>query len=231
MLGFDVVFAEADDSSGLKRLRQLAQKELRDQAGFAERLQPAAGPSLDYDAMFARALESGPSCWGITSPATATAAPPGCCRAPVMGKEALQGRPITFTSWNGFGSNIEQLANAAPVAGFFNPSPTRRCGPLAAADRRIQGPVLRVAVAGHVPHAGRPADGGAGFPRERFLSRSYQGLESILLKLGAKDPGHPGRRPGRHAGAVSRFRRRQRGLVPVRVGRRSCCQGASRPGP
>jgi adenylate cyclase len=34
--GFDVVFAEADESSGLKRLRQLAQSELRDQAGFVD---------------------------------------------------------------------------------------------------------------------------------------------------------------------------------------------------
>ena len=38
LLGFDVVFAEADDSSGLKRLKQLAQNEMRDQPGFADRL-------------------------------------------------------------------------------------------------------------------------------------------------------------------------------------------------
>ena len=39
ILGFDVVFAEADDSSGLKRLRQLAGNELKDQAGFGEHFQ------------------------------------------------------------------------------------------------------------------------------------------------------------------------------------------------
>jgi adenylate cyclase len=32
LLGMDVVFAEADESSGLKRLNELAQNELRDQA-------------------------------------------------------------------------------------------------------------------------------------------------------------------------------------------------------
>ena len=37
LIGFDVVFAEADDSSGLKRLTQLAQTELRDQPGFVNR--------------------------------------------------------------------------------------------------------------------------------------------------------------------------------------------------
>jgi adenylate cyclase len=56
MLGFDVVFAEPDDSSGLKRLRQLAQSELKDQAGFAERLNQLQSV-LDYDAAFARSLE------------------------------------------------------------------------------------------------------------------------------------------------------------------------------
>ena len=38
LLGFDVVFADADDSSGLKRLTQLAQSELRDQPGFVDHL-------------------------------------------------------------------------------------------------------------------------------------------------------------------------------------------------
>ena len=56
IVGFDIVFAEADDSSGLKRLRQLASEELRDQPGFAERLTQIQG-SLDYDAAFARSLQ------------------------------------------------------------------------------------------------------------------------------------------------------------------------------
>ena len=34
MLGFDVVFAEADESSGLARLNQLASRELKDYPGF-----------------------------------------------------------------------------------------------------------------------------------------------------------------------------------------------------
>ena len=38
MVGFDIVFAEPDESSGLKRLRQLAQAELKDQPGFADKI-------------------------------------------------------------------------------------------------------------------------------------------------------------------------------------------------
>jgi len=41
-----MVFAEADDSSGLKHLTQLAQSELRDQPGFVDQLSLMRG-SLD----------------------------------------------------------------------------------------------------------------------------------------------------------------------------------------
>ena len=34
LVGLDVVFAEADESSGLKRLKQLAQTDLKGQSGF-----------------------------------------------------------------------------------------------------------------------------------------------------------------------------------------------------
>src|SRR3954470_12733710 len=39
VVGFDIDFAEADESSGLRRLRQLAQGELKDSAGFAAKLE------------------------------------------------------------------------------------------------------------------------------------------------------------------------------------------------
>src|SRR4051794_41163064 len=41
--GFDMVFAEPDDSSGLRRLRQLAQGELKDSAGFAAKIEQIQG--------------------------------------------------------------------------------------------------------------------------------------------------------------------------------------------
>ncbi|MBC7602120.1 MAG: CHASE2 domain-containing protein, partial [Ramlibacter sp.] len=120
MAGFDIVFAEADDSSGLKRLRQLAQGEFKDQPGFNEKLtQLQAG--LDYDAMFARSLEKRPAVLGYYLTSDRDGRKSGVLPAPVMEKSALSGRPIKFTSWDGFGSNIDQFAKAAPVAGFFNP--------------------------------------------------------------------------------------------------------------
>ena len=186
ILGFDVVFAEADESSGLRRLTELAQKELRDQPGFVDKLRQMQ-PSLDYDAMFARALEKRPVVLGYYLTSDRDGRTSGVLPAPVMGKEALQGRPITFTTWNGFGSNIAQLANAAPVAGHFNPIAETdgvvRSLPLIAEYKGQYYESLSLAMFRML--AGSPTVS-PGFPRERFLSRSYQGLESIQLKLGSK---------------------------------------------
>lgn len=57
LVGFDVVFAEADDSSGLKSLEALAKKELRDVAAFQSTLRELR-PQLDNDARFADALKN-----------------------------------------------------------------------------------------------------------------------------------------------------------------------------
>ncbi|MES2606952.1 MAG: CHASE2 domain-containing protein, partial [Pseudomonadota bacterium] len=186
LLGFDVVFAEADESSGLKRLNELAQKELRDQAGFVDKLKQLQ-PSLDYDAMFARSLEKRPVVLGYYLTSDRDGRSSGVLPAPVMTKEALQGRPITFTSWNGFGSNIARLSSAAPAAGHFNPIQEAdgvvRSLPLIAEYKEQYYESLSLAMFRML--AGSPTVV-PGFPRERFLARSYQGLDSIQLKLGNK---------------------------------------------
>ena len=186
ILGFDVVFAEADESSGLKRLNELAQKELRDQAGFVEKLRQLQA-SLDYDAMFAKSLEKRPVVMGYYLTSDRDGRTSGVLPAPVMGKDALQGRPITFTTWNGYGANIAQIARAAPMAGHFNPIAESdgvvRSLPLIAEFKGQYYESLSLAMFRML--AGSPTVV-PGFPKERFLARSYQGLESIQLKLGNK---------------------------------------------
>ena len=122
LLGFDIVFAEADESSGLKRLRELAQNELRDQPGFVDKLRQMES-SLDYDAMFAKALEGRAVVLGYYLTGDRDGHTSGVLPEPVMDKSALQGRPIKFTTWDGYGSNIAPIAKAAPIAGHFNPIP------------------------------------------------------------------------------------------------------------
>ncbi len=186
ILGFDVVFAEPDDSSGLKRLRQLASSELKDQPGFGERLNQIEA-SLDYDNLFARSLDKRPAVLGYYMTSDRDGRTNGVLPQSVMQKNALQGRPIKFTSWSGFGSNIEPIAKAAPMAGFFN-SITDTDGvvrsiPLIAEYKGQYYESLSMAVFRVL--TGLPQVE-PGFPQERFLSRNYQGLESILLKQGSK---------------------------------------------
>ena len=186
LLGFDVVFAEADESSGLKRLKQLAQNELRDQPGFVERLNQVQA-SLDYDAVFARSIENRPVVLGYYFTSDKDGRINGVLPSPAMGADTLQGRPIKFTSWNGYGANIETIAKAAPMGGFFN-SITEGDGvvrsiPLLA---EYQGQYYEsLSLAMFRALIGLPKVE-PGFPKEKFLGRNYHGLESILLKDGGK---------------------------------------------
>lgn len=186
LLGFDVVFAEADESSGLKRLRQLAQAELKDQPGFSEKLSQLQS-SLDYDGVFAKAIEKRPVVMGYYFTSDRDGRVNGVLPPPVMSSDALGGRPIKFTSWNGYGANIELLAKAAPLGGFFN-SITEGDGvvrsiPLLAEFKGQYYESLALAMFRML--AGLPKVE-PGFPQEKFLTRNYQGLESILLKQGNK---------------------------------------------
>lgn len=186
LLGFDIVFAEADESSGLKRLRQLASNELKDQSGFTEKLNQIQG-SLDYDAVFAKSLEKRAVVMGYYFTSDRDGRTNGSLPAPVMQKESLLGRPIKFTSWTGFGSNINGLAQSAPMSGFFNSitdvDGVVRSIPLVAEYKGQYYESLALAMFRTL--AGLPKVE-PGFPQERFLSRNYQGLESILLKQNGK---------------------------------------------
>ena len=186
IVGFDVVFAEPDDSSGLRRLRELAEGELKETAGFHQRLAQLQA-SLDYDATFARSLEQRPVVLGYYLTSDRDGRRSGVLPKPVMQRENLQGRPVAFYSFDGYGANIPQLARAAPAAGYFN-SITDSDGvvrsiPLVAEHGGAYYESLALAMFRLM--AGEPAVE-AGFPRDGFVGRGYGGLESIVLKLGPR---------------------------------------------
>jgi adenylate cyclase len=186
VLGFDVVFAEPDESSGLKQLQQLAETELRDQPGFADRMVQWQS-SLDFDAKMAKSLTGRPVVLGYYLTSDQQGRTNGQLPAPVMNQAALQGRPIRFTSWDGYGANIPELALAAPQAGFFNS--------LTDTDGVVRSVALLSEYKGNYYESlslavfrllvGLPKVE-PGFPREKILSRNYQGLESVLLKQGTQ---------------------------------------------
>lgn len=119
VLGFDVVFAEPDGSSGLASLQRLAQGPLQGNSGFAEQLAQLS-PQLDYDALFAQSLQGRPVVLGYYFTSDRDGQARGVLPEPALPLERLRGKPLRATSWQGHGSNIGALARAAPAAGFFN---------------------------------------------------------------------------------------------------------------
>ncbi len=184
MLGFDIVFAEPDDSSGLGRLNALARDEFKDQAGFAERIKQLQ-PELDYDAHFAKSLENRPVVLGYYFSSDGDGRTAGVLPAAVMSKRDLGGRLLEANSWTGYGSNIDILAKAAPLAGHFNTTPdidgVVRSLPLLAEYKGQYYESLALAMFRRL--AGSP-NVVPGFSDEQWISRNYQGLDRILLMQG-----------------------------------------------
>nr|WP_295773627.1 adenylate/guanylate cyclase domain-containing protein [Rhodoferax sp.] len=184
LLGFDIVFAEPDDSSGLSRLSELARTEFKDQTGFSERLKQLQ-PELDYDALFAKVLETRPVVLGYYFSSENDGRAVGTLPSAVMSKSDLKGRDIEASSWTGYGANIDVLAKAAPAAGHFNTTPdidgVVRSLPLLAEYKGKYYESLALAMFRRL--AGSPTVV-PGFSDEQWLSRSYQGLDRILLKEG-----------------------------------------------
>ena len=184
VLGFDTVFAEPDDSAGLAQLRRLAQGPLADQPGFAQRVE-ALAPVLDHDAQLARALEGRAVVLGYYFTSDREGRTSGELPLPVIQGDALGGRRIPATQWDGHGANLAAIAKAAPRAGFFNsltdPDGVVRALPLLA---EFQGQYYEsLALAVFRLLLGEPGVE-PGFPRQRFVPTDYQALESVRLKQG-----------------------------------------------
>jgi adenylate cyclase len=120
VLGFDVVFAERDESSGLKVLEGLAQDQLSDNAPFQSALKTIA-PSLEFDRMFAERMRGRPVVLGYYFTDRKEVA--NVLPEPVLPKGTFQGRNVTPIRYSGYGSNLAQLMEAATNAGHFNPDP------------------------------------------------------------------------------------------------------------
>ena len=120
LVGFDVVFAEPDESSGLKSLESLAQKELKDVTGFQATLRDLR-PQLDHDARFAAALKNRPVVLGYYFSSKDGGTSSGAVPEPVFPAGTFNGRRIAFTQWVSFGGNLPEFQKAVAGGGHFNP--------------------------------------------------------------------------------------------------------------
>lgn len=120
LVGFDVVFAEPDISSGIKSLEQMAGGELRGNAAFQSSLRDLR-PRLDYDARFAAALKNRPVILGYYLSSLSGSKASGVLPAPTLPPGSLGEHRNAMTRWQSYGANLPPLQAAAAGAGHFNP--------------------------------------------------------------------------------------------------------------
>jgi len=120
-LGFDVVFAEKDESSGLKNLERMQQQYFNGDANFANALQ-AIKPILDYDQTFANSLKKRKVVLGYFFNNTNTNRV-GQLPSPTFDAGSFGRNNIDFVEAAGYGANLPLIQNAALAAGHFNPEP------------------------------------------------------------------------------------------------------------
>lgn len=122
VLGFDVVFAERDESSGIRVLERLGQRELREVPQFQSVLERVR-PQLEYDDIFARKMKDRPVVMGYVFLGDEAASQKGMLPPPVLPAGTFGNRKVGVTSWTGYTANLERLQKAAHSAGHFNPLP------------------------------------------------------------------------------------------------------------
>ena len=119
-VGFDVVFAEKDESSGLKELQKLGQNQLKGDMSFQSVLSQIQ-PQLEYDKLFAEKIRNRNVVLGYYLTNKQNIDQSGSLPEPDFPAGTFKGHPVGFTVWNGYGANLPELQQAAASAGHFNP--------------------------------------------------------------------------------------------------------------
>jgi len=119
VIGFDVVFAEADYSSGIRVLDQFASGEFKEIPAFQQTYQRMR-PQLDNDGLFAKSMKGRPVVLGYFLSNEIGSYRVAAIPEPVLPKGTFSGRNIAFTSWVGYGGNLQEFQKSAANAGHFN---------------------------------------------------------------------------------------------------------------
>ncbi|MGE5026972.1 MAG: CHASE2 domain-containing protein, partial [Betaproteobacteria bacterium] len=119
VVGFDVVFAERDESSGLKVLEQLGEKELKNLPQFQASLMQLR-PQLDHDRLFAQKLAGRPVVLGYYF-TNHLGSESGQMPAPSLPAGTFKGANVSMIGASGYGGNLPEFQKAAHSAGHFNP--------------------------------------------------------------------------------------------------------------
>lgn len=122
VVGYDVVFAERDDSSGLGVLEQLGRDVLKSDNRFQSSLAKIR-EKLDYDAIFAQSIKGRQVVLGYyftnfegSKIRTSGATPP-----PVFTAADMAGSGASYIKMTGYGANLAELQQMTPAAGHLTP--------------------------------------------------------------------------------------------------------------
>ena len=187
VVGFDVVFAEADYSSGIKALDRLSETQLKQDAEF-QRSYRELRPQLDNDGLFARAIKGRPVVLGYYFNSESDAKRIAAIPEPVLPKGTFAGRNIDFPLWVGYGGNLAEFQKNAAAAGHFNPildpdGVVRRVPMIVEYDgayyESLSLAVVRTLIA--LQDGGKSPKVQPGFAPGTMLHRGYTGLEWLTV--------------------------------------------------
>ena len=122
LVGFDVVWAERDASSGIDVLDSLARSQLKEVSAF-QSAYARLREDLDFDGRFAASLRGRPVVLGYYFSQDERAVRANAIPEPVLPKGSMGGRKLELTPWTGYTGNLPIYVKNAAAAGHFNPLP------------------------------------------------------------------------------------------------------------
>ncbi len=123
VLGFDILFSEADETSGLKTLEQLGKNNLQSDNDF-QTLLPQLRKDLDYDGKFADALKKYPIVLSFAGGSNLEASQflkIGQLPPPTFTNESFAKRQINTHVLNGYSANLKLLQESSAITGHIIP--------------------------------------------------------------------------------------------------------------
>jgi adenylate cyclase len=120
VLGFDVVWAERDPSSGIEVLDGIARRELKGSVEF-QSAYSRLRKDLDFDARFAASMKGRPVVLGYYFNSEERAVKANRLPPPVLPRGAFDGRRVFFPRYYGYTGNLPVYLESAAGAGHINP--------------------------------------------------------------------------------------------------------------
>ncbi|WP_216175720.1 CHASE2 domain-containing protein [Polynucleobacter alcilacus] len=120
LVGFDVIFSERDESSGIRTMDQLANSELKNDAGFQSQY-ARIKPLLDLDSQFAKSFKDRLIILGYSFLNSGDQQKKGTLPPEVFTTAQIPLSIVDPMKRQGFTGNLAQLQNSATDGGHINP--------------------------------------------------------------------------------------------------------------